>query len=129
MEREPDTRRYPRLKCFVAVEVRSKDSDLFAMGNLASIGRGGCGIETESPVNIGVTVQIAPIESEATQANGVVVNRRILQDKPGFGLGIEFADSGERVAEFVKFMEGKTQVDDQAYWYLKHIKRGEEQGS
>ena len=123
-----NSRRYPRLNCFVAVELCSKEPEVFALGNLSSISLGGCGVETETPLNLGASVELASIENERVRINGHVVNRRILEDKPGFGLGIGFADSGERVAEFVKFMEGKTQVDDQEYWYLKYIKRGQEQG-
>lgn len=120
-------RRYPRLKCFVAVVLRAKDPDLFLVGNLSGIGFGGCGVETGSTIEIGVTVEIASVEDERISVIGDVVNSRLLVDKPGFGIGIEFMDTGERKAEFVKFVEGKTQVDDQEYWYLKQMKRTEEE--
>ena len=41
-------RRYPRLRCFAAVSLRAKDPDLFLMGDLSSVGRGGCCVETEN---------------------------------------------------------------------------------
>jgi len=118
-----ESRRYPRLRCFIAVELRSKDPDFFALGNLSSIGQGGCGVETETPLNVGVLVEVASIEREDLRVVGHVVNRRVLYDKPGFGFGIEFADTDEHIAALVRLIEGKAQVDDQAYWYLKNVKR------
>jgi hypothetical protein len=32
-------------------------------------------------------------------------------------------DTADRIREFVKFTKGKTQVDDQDYWYLSQIKK------
>jgi len=126
-DREPDKRRYPRLKCFVAVLLRAKDPDLFLMGNLSSISFRGCGVEAETPVEISVTVEIALVEDENISVIGDVVNRRLLVDKPGFGIGIELVDTDERKAEFIKFVEGKTQVDDQEYWYLMRMRTTEEE--
>ena len=124
---ETHNRRYPRLRCFVAVLLRAKDPDLFLMGNLSSVGLGGCGVETGNPVEIGVTVEIASFEDERISVIGDVVNRRFLVEKPGFGIGIEFLDASERKAEFVKFVEEKSQVDDQEYWYHTQMKRTEEE--
>jgi len=97
----------------------------FLWGNLSSISLGGCGVETGTPVEIGVTVEIVSVEDELTSVVGDVVNRRFLVDKPGFGIGIEFMDTGDRKAQFVKFVEGKTQVDNQEYWYLTRRRRTE----
>ncbi len=47
--------------------------------------------------------------------------------KPGCGIGIEFAEESEQKADFVKFVEGKTQVDNQEYWYPSRIQRAEEE--
>jgi hypothetical protein len=124
---EISVRRYPRLRCFVAVVLRAKDPDLFVMGNLSTIGLGGCGIEMENPLEIGLAVEVAPFESERLSVAGKVVNLRLLAGKPGYGIGIEFAEASEQKADFVKFVEGKTQVDNQEYWYPSRIKRGEEE--
>lgn len=121
-EGETHTRRYPRLRCFVAVELRAENPSLFAWGNLSSIGLGGCGVETEGLVDIGVTVEIASVEDERIAVAGDVVNRRVLVDKPGFGIGIAFSDTEDRINEFVKFVEGKTKRDEQEYWYLTRLK-------
>jgi len=120
-------RRYPRLRCFVAVLLRAKAPDLSLAGTLSSISLGGCGVETGAPIEIDVTIEIASVEDERISVVGDVVNRRFLIDKPGFGIGIEFMDTDDRKAEFVKFVEEKTQVDDQKYWYLTQRRRAEKE--
>ncbi len=122
-----NTRRYPRLQCFVAVELCSEDPELFVLGNLASIGLGGCGVEANTLVEIGVRVEIASVENQARRVNGVVANQRVLNDKPGFGIGVQFNDAAEQINDFVKFVESKTQMDNQEHGYLTQLKRTEEE--
>jgi len=114
---ESQSRRYPRLTCFIAVLLREKDRNLVLMGNLSTIGMGGCGVEMKTSVAIGTSVEVTPLENERLSVAGTVVNLRILSGKPGYGIGIEFADADERKAELVKFAEHKTKVDDQQYWH------------
>ena len=123
---ETPSRRYPRLRCFIAVSLRAKDPDLFLMGNLSTIGLGGCGVETATPVETGMRVEVVPLENERLSVIGNVVNLRILSGKPGYGIGIEFTGADERNAELVKFVEQKTQVDDQEYWHKRQAWRIEE---
>jgi hypothetical protein len=125
---ETHTRRYPRLKCFVAVTIRSRAPEV-GVGNLSSIGLGGCGVETLNLVNPGITVEISPVEDERLAVIGDVVNQRVLVGQPGFGIGIAFSDTDDRINEFVKFVEGKTQRDAQEYWYLARLKRADEGAS
>ncbi len=87
---ETHSRRYPRLTCFIAVLVRAKDLNLVVMGNLSTIGLGGCGVELKTSVAMGANVEVAPLESEQLSVAGTVVNLRILPGKPGYGIGIEF---------------------------------------
>ena len=126
LEGETHKRRYHRLRCFLAVSLCAKDPDLFLVGSLSNISLGGCGVETETSVEIGLTVEIASFEEERISVVGDVVNRRFLIDKPGFGIGIEFMDTGDRKADFLKFVERKTPVDDQEYWYLTQMRRSDD---
>jgi hypothetical protein len=121
-----NTRRYPRLQCFVGVELRSDDPELLVLGTLASIGLGGCGVETNTPVEIGVQVEIASVENQARRVNGVVVNHRVLNDKPGFGIGVQFSSAAEQVNDFVQFVESKMQTDNQVHRYLTQLRRAED---
>jgi hypothetical protein len=113
---ESQSRRYPRLTCFVAVLLRTENPNLVLIGNLSTIGLGGCGIELKTSVEIGTKVEVAPLENEPLSIVGTVVNLRILSGKPGYGIGIEFTDPDERKAELVNFVERRTKVDDQPYW-------------
>src|ERR1035438_3402132 len=91
---ETRNRRYPRLRCFVAVSLRAKDPDLFLMGNLSSIGLGGCGVEAGNPVEIGVTVEIASFEDDRISVIGDVVNRRFLVDRKSTRLNSSHLEIG-----------------------------------
>src|ERR1700727_1672154 len=51
-----DRRRHPRLKCFVAVELRVDDATAPIWGNLSNTSVGGCLVETASPVKTGSKV-------------------------------------------------------------------------
>jgi hypothetical protein len=126
---ESQSRRYPRLTCFIAVLLRAKDSNLMLMGNLSTIGLGGCGVELKTSVAMGTKVEVVPLENEQLLVVGTVVNLRILSGKPGYGIGIEFAAADERNPEFVKFVEQKTEVDDQQYWRNRQRIRIEDEKS
>jgi hypothetical protein len=102
---ETNSRRYPRLTCFIAVLVRATNPNLFLMGNLSTVGLGGCGVELKASVGVGTKVEVAPLENERLSVAGTVVNLRILSGKPGYGIGIEFTDAEEHVAELVQFAE------------------------
>src|SRR3954471_14495412 len=53
-----DRRRHPRIKCFVAVELRVDESSTPIWGNLSNTSAGGCAVETASPVKPGCKVEI-----------------------------------------------------------------------
>jgi PilZ domain len=75
----------------------SERSDLFVRGNLSTIGLGGCGIEMENPLAMGLVVEVDPFGEERLSVAGKVVNLRVLAGKPGYGIGIEFAEaSGQK---------------------------------
>jgi len=54
-----DRRRHPRIKCFVAVELRVDETQNPIWGNLSNTSLGGCLVETASPVRPGAKVEIA----------------------------------------------------------------------
>src|SRR6201981_162509 len=53
-----DRRRYPRIKCFVAVELKVDGSDMPVWGNLSNPSMGGFYAETVTPVKSGADVEI-----------------------------------------------------------------------
>ena len=48
-----DRRKHPRIKCFVAVELRVTDTSSPIWGNLSNTSAGGCLVETATPVKPG----------------------------------------------------------------------------
>ena len=53
-----DRRRYHRIRCYVAVEIHVEGIDEPVWGNLANASRGGCLVETSSPVPAGKALEI-----------------------------------------------------------------------
>src|SRR5712691_5583958 len=53
-----DRRRYPRMKCFVAVELKIGGSDTPVWGHLSTTSLGGCFVETVTPIEPGLDVEI-----------------------------------------------------------------------
>src|SRR6266481_1915394 len=53
-----DRRQFPRIKCFVAVELKVEGSETPIWGNLSNTSMGGCYVETVTPVKSGAGVQI-----------------------------------------------------------------------
>src|SRR3954462_4844464 len=53
-----DRRLHPRIKCFVAVELRVNDAAAPIWGNLSNTSAGGCLVETAEPVKPGATVAV-----------------------------------------------------------------------
>ena len=53
-----DRRRFQRIKCYVAVEIHIEGVEAPVWGNLANVGRGGCLVETASPVPAGKALEI-----------------------------------------------------------------------
>ena len=71
-----DRRRYTRMKCFVAVELRLGNSPVPIWGNLANTSTGGCFVETAAPVPSGVNVEIG-----LWLANGKIWIKRLDPDR------------------------------------------------
>ena len=53
-----DRRRNPRIKCFVAVELRVDEEDVPFWGNLSNTSMGGCQVETAAHIAGGAKVEI-----------------------------------------------------------------------
>ncbi|MCU1297777.1 MAG: hypothetical protein JWO91_2055 [Acidobacteriaceae bacterium] len=105
-----DRRRYPRMKCFVAVEMRLEGSESPLWGNLADTSMGGCFIETPAPVENGVALRIGLwLANGQLWVKGMVLNGIVTRSSPCFGVRVKFTglDSTERgtLREFLRFIE------------------------
>ena len=122
-----DRRRDPRMKTFVAVELRVHGSSAPVWGNLANTSRGGCFVETATMVPNGEELEIGLwLANGKIWVKGMILNGVVTKSN-SFGLRIKFAEMGmaerERLREFLKFVENSTRGYQSRHGYLAQIKR------
>jgi len=123
-----DRRRYPRMKCFVAVELHVGESPAPVWGNLANTSLGGCFVETATPVSSGANVEIGLwLANGKIWIKGMILNGVVTKSTPSFGVRIKFADlaSSERetLRHFLKYVESTTKGTRSEQAYLAELKR------
>jgi hypothetical protein len=123
-----DRRRYPRLKCFVAVELRVEGSANPIWGNLANTSMGGCFVETATPVPARASVEIGLwLANGKLWIKGIILNGVVTRSTPSFGIRIKFADlepnARESLRQFLRFVEGTTKGYRSEHAYLANLKR------
>lgn len=122
-----DRRRYPRMKCFVAVELRCGNSPAPIWGNLSNTSLGGCFVETASPVPAGVNVELGLwVANGKIWVKGIILNGIVTKSNPCFGVRIRFGSmepaERESLREFLKFVEGTTKGYQTQHGYLAQMK-------
>ncbi|HET7209767.1 MAG TPA: PilZ domain-containing protein [Terriglobales bacterium] len=123
-----DRRKFPRLKCCVAVELRITGSATPVWGNLSNASLGGCFVETVTPVSSGSNLEIGLwVSSDKIWVKGIVLNGVVTQSTPSFGIRIKFGEleSAERTSlrEFLKYVESSTKQYEAENSYLARLKR------
>ena len=123
-----DRRQYPRLKCFVAVELRLGNSPTPVWGNLSNTSMGGCFVETATPVPTGVNVEIGLwVANGKIWVKGMILNGIVTRSSPCFGVRVRYselaANERETLKEFLKFVETSTRGYNRQNGYLAQIKR------
>ena len=122
-----DRRRYPRMKCFVAVELRMDGSSTPVWGNLSNTSRGGCFVETATMLGNGARLEIGLwVANGKIWVKGILINGIVTRSN-SFGLRIKFGEmemaERERLREFLKFVENTTKGYHYEHGYLAQIKR------
>jgi hypothetical protein len=123
-----DRRRYPRLKCFVAVELRIGTSATPIWGNLANTSLGGCFVETATPVPSGVGVEIGLwLANGKIWIKGIILTGIVTKSSPSFGVRVRYAElepaERESLRHFLKFVESTTKGYNSENGYLAQLKR------
>jgi hypothetical protein len=123
-----DRRRYPRMKCFVAVELKIGGSDTPVWGHLSNTSLGGCFVETVTPVEPGLDVEIGLwLASGKIWVKGIVLTGIVTRSNPSFGVRVKFAEleatERENLREFLKFVENTTKSHNTEQGYLAQLKR------
>lgn len=122
-----DRRRYPRIKCFVAVELKVDGSDTPIWGNLSNTSMGGCYVETVTPVKSGADVQIGLwVSSGKIWVKGLILNGIVIKSNPCFGVRVRFDIAGlqrETLKQFLKFVESSTKAEQSEHSYLQKLQK------
>jgi PilZ domain len=123
-----DRRKYPRIKCCVAVELQVDGSPLPVWGTLCNTSMGGGFVETATPVTAGSEVKLGLwLSSGKIWVKGLVLNGVVTQSTPSFGMRIKFGQlqAAERDAlrEFLRYVQSATREHDDRNGYLARLKR------
>jgi len=121
-----DRRRHRRIKCYVAVEIHVEDAIEPIWGNLANVGRGGCMVETASPVPAGKALQIGLwVSSGKLWVKGVILSG-VATRSASFGVRVQFSEAElsekEHLREFLKFVENTTLKTHSGNAYVAQLK-------
>jgi hypothetical protein len=122
-----DRRRHPRLKCFVAVELRVNEATAPIWGNLSNTSLGGCQIETASPVSGGAKVEIGLwVASGKIWVKGLALNGVVTRSAPAAGIRVRFAGmeaaEKEHLRQFLKYVQDTTKAANSEKSYLQLLK-------
>jgi hypothetical protein len=122
-----DRRRFPRIKCYVAVEIHVEGIKDPIWGNLANVGRGGCLVETASAVPAGKALEIGLwVSSGKLWVKGVIISGVATRSAPSFGVRVKFSEAElsekEHLREFLKFVENTTRKSQSGNAYMEQLK-------
>jgi PilZ domain len=123
-----DRRRYPRMKCFVAVELHVDGSPVPVWGNLSNTSMGGGFVETATPVKTGVQLEIGLwVANGKIWVKGLILNGIVTRSNPSFGVRLKFDNlepaERETLRQFLKFVESTTKSYQNQQGYLAQMKR------
>lgn len=122
-----DRRRHPRIKCFVAVEMRVNDGDTPLWGNLSNTSLGGCQVETAAQIAAGSKVEIGLwIASGKIWVKGIALNGVVTRVAPATGVRIRFEGMNppekENLKRFLKYVQETTRTAKSETSYLQLLK-------
>jgi PilZ domain len=123
-----DRRKNPRIRCFVAVELRVNNSEAPIWGNLSNTSLGGCQVETASHIASGVPVEIGLwLASGKVWVKGFSLNGVVTRSAPAVGVRIRFVamDGVEKqsLRQFLKYVQETTKASKGEDNYLQLLKR------
>ncbi len=123
-----DRRRYPRMKCYVAVELHIGATESPIWGNLANTSIGGAFVETSSLIPPGANVQIGLwLSTGKIWVKGIVLSGTVTVSTPQIGVRVKFTElqpaERETLRQFLKYIESQTKDSRREYGYIAQMKR------
>ena len=122
-----DRRRHPRIKCFVAVELRVNDAGPPIWGNLSNTSRGGCQVETATHIDGGAKVEIGLwVASGKIWVKGLALNGVVTRSPSANGVRVRFEGMDpagkENLRQFLKCVQETTRSSHSENGYLQLLK-------
>jgi len=122
-----DRRRHPRIKCFVAVELRVDDSPNSIWGNLSNTSAGGCLVETASLVKPKAKVEIGLwVPNGKIWVKGFALSGVVTRTAGTNGLRIRFdgmsSEERDNLRQFLKFVQETTRASQSENSYLQMVR-------
>jgi hypothetical protein len=122
-----DRRRHPRIKCFVAVELRVDDVPAPIWGNLSNTSVGGCLVETANPVKPGAKVEIGLwVPNGKIWVKGFAIPGVVTRSGPAAGVRVRFdglvPSEKDSLRQFLKFVQETTRASHSEDNYLQLLK-------
>lgn len=122
-----DRRRHPRIKCFVAVELRVDDVPTPIWGNLSNTSAGGCLVETASPVKSGAQVEIGLwVPNGKIWIKGFALSGVVTRSGPATGVRVRFGNMApeerDSLRQFLKFIQETTKASHSENSYIQLLK-------
>ncbi len=122
-----DRRRHPRIKCFVAVELRVDEIPTPIWGNLSNTSAGGCLVETAQPVKPGSKVEIALwVPNGKIWVKGFALSGVVSRSGPANGVRVHFGGMApterDNLRQFLKFVQQTTRASQSESSYLQLLK-------
>jgi len=122
-----DRRKHPRIKCFVAVEVRVDETPTPIWGNLSNTSASGCLIETAHPVKPGAKVEIGLwVPNGKIWVKGFALSGVVARTGSGNGLRVRFEGMApaerDSLRQFLKFVQETTLPSQTENGYFQFLK-------
>jgi hypothetical protein len=122
-----DRRRHPRIKCFVAVELRVDDLPNSIWGNLSNTSAGGCLVETASLVKPKAKVEIGLwVPNGKIWVKGFALTGVVTRTAGTNGLRIRFdgmsSEERDNLRQFLKFVQETTRASQNENSYLQMVR-------
>jgi hypothetical protein len=122
-----DRRKHPRIKCFVAVELRVEEISAPIWGNLSNTSVGGCLVETATPVKPGAKVEIALwVPNGKIWIKGFALSGVVTRSGPTTGIRVRFegmqAAERDSLRQFLKFVQETTRTSNSENGYFQFLK-------
>jgi hypothetical protein len=122
-----DRRRHPRLKCFLAVELRVDDAPTPIWGNLSNTSVGGCLVETATPVKPGAKVEIGLwLANGKIWVKGFALSGVVTRSGPATGVRVHFDTMApperDSLRQFIRFVQKTTRASQGEHGYFQLLK-------